>query len=279
MPRAPRNLATDLSATLRRALRQTARTNALDVGAYVRRRASHFPSGAMRKHEGDFVTLVDYASERTLRKRLLEEWPTHGFLGEESSPTGLDAELVWVVDPIDGTSNFAQGLPTWAVSIGCLHHGWPVAAAVYCAVEDAVYSAAAGLGAFRNRRRLHTPKARLDDAAVVGTQWHRGDRAELAFVEACNRTGARVRVHGCTVQQLCDVAVGRLHANIQQQGRLWDFAAAGLIAVEAGATFTDWSGAPIFPVADPGADRHYPSITAAPGVLRQLGAIRDLALD
>ena len=214
-----------------------------------------------RKGEGDFVTPIDRRGERRLRELLLEAFPDHGFLGEEGEPERPDAEFVWIADPIDGTSNFVQGLPTFGVAVACLHRGHPVAAAVRSYPEDVTYSAAVGRGARRGSRRLDAPAARLDDAAVIGVQWFRGefDPTWMAPVLEC---GARVRVLGSTVVQLCDTAAGRLHANLQPQGRIWDLAAAALVAAEAGCRVTDWDGRPLFPFADLTAPRHYPTLVA-----------------
>jgi myo-inositol-1(or 4)-monophosphatase len=201
------------------------------------------------KGVGDFVTAVDVRVERWLRRQLLRLLPGAGFLGEETAPSDLEREFVWVVDPIDGTSNFAHGLPHFATAVGLLCRGTPVLAAVHGFPENATYGAIAGGGAFRNQRRLVTGRGRLDAGAIIGCQWFRG-QPDLDFLRRLQRSGTRVRTFGCTVTQLLDVAAGRLDANVQQQGRLWDFAAAGLIAMEAGARFTDWRGRSLFPVRD-----------------------------
>lgn len=218
---------------------------------------------------GDFVTSVDVAVEKRLSRALLAEFPEHGFLGEESPPTRLDADFVWVVDPIDGTSNFAQGLPQCGVSVACLHHGEPVAAAVHCFPEDALYSARRGGGLHRNRTRLRTPDVVLDDATLLGVQWFRG-AFEPEWLGPLFGSGARIRVLGSTVVQICDVAAGRLHGNVQSQGMPWDIAAVGLLAEEAGCRFTDWSGGRVFPLTDLASPQHHPSITAPPAVHRAL---------
>ncbi len=254
----------------RRSILRTARVTAKELGEFVRSRHKPSPRPAMRKGEGDFVTKTDIAAERRARKLLLAAHPEHGFLGEETEPVRADADFVWVIDPIDGTSNFTQGLPQYAVSIACLHRGRPLAAAVHAEPDGGLYAAARGLGATRNGRKLRTPPHRLGDASVIGAQWHRGRRRGLEFVARVADTGARIRVIGSTVVELCDVATGRLHANVQEQGRVWDFAAAALIVTEAGSRFTGWEGEPIFPIDDLQADAHYPSIAAPPALHREL---------
>jgi myo-inositol-1(or 4)-monophosphatase len=217
-----------------------------------------------RKAAGDFVTTIDVRSERELERSLRSILPGAGFLGEEGTGRIPSEPLVWVVDPIDGTSNFARGLPHFAVSVALLHRGDPVLAVLWTAPERALYTALRGRGAFRDGRRIRTPRARLDDGAILGCQWHRGQQ-DLGFVERLQSRGSRIRTLGSTVTQLADVAVGRLDGNVQEQGRLWDIAAAGLLVEEAGGRFTDWSGRRVFPIANL-AVQHTPTIAAGPGV-------------
>jgi myo-inositol-1(or 4)-monophosphatase len=203
---------------------------------------------------------------------VLAEWPEHGFLGEESPPLAPEAEYVWVVDPIDGTSNFGRGLPVHAVSVACLRRGNPVVAAVHCFPEDITYHAALGRGAYRGGARFALHGRRLDEAAILGLQWHRSARS-LPYLGELLSTGSRIRNLGCTVVQLCEVALGRLDGNVQEHGRVWDFAAAALIVTEAGGLFTTWRGEAIFPVADLANAGHLPSLAAHPqvhGHLRRL---------
>lgn len=225
----------------------------------------------VRKGVGDFVTAVDLAAEKLLRRRILAAWPNHGVVGEELPAHEPGAEFVWILDPIDGTSNFGRGHPLFAVSVACLHQGRPVAAAVHCLPDDLTYHATLGLGARQGRRpiRLAGRRRRLDDASILGVQWHRGPR-RLRYLDELTATGTRVRNFGCTVNQLCDVALGRLDGNVQEQGKIWDFAAAALLVTEAGGRFTSWRGEDIFPLASLDGSRHYPSVAAAPGVHRQL---------
>ena len=226
------------------------------------------PSAVRRKGVGDFVTLVDECAERQLRSVLGRLLPEAGFLGEESRPHGLDRDWVWVVDPIDGTSNFARGLPQFAVSAALLWRGQPVLACLHCAPEQAIYTATAGGGARRNGSRLTTPPGRLDDGAMIGCQWHR-HRPLRGLLTRLQQHGGRIRTFGSTVVQLADVAVGRLDGNVQAPGRIWDIAAAALVVLEAGGCFTDWSGRPVFPLAD--LDIGHVATVAAPGnIHRQL---------
>lgn len=234
-------------------------------------RARLRPADVRRKGAGDFVTAIDVRAERRLRPALTALLPESGFLGEESRPADLERPWVWVVDPIDGTSNFARGLPHFAVSVALLFRGQPVLAVVHTEPERALYVARHGAGAWRAGRRLRAPAGRLDDGAMIGCQWFRGQQ-QLAFLARLQRRGGRIRTLGSTVTQLADVAVGRLDANVQEQGRAWDVAAAGLVAVEAGCRFTDWRGRAVFPF--PSLEfGHVATVAATPRVHRGVLAL------
>jgi myo-inositol-1(or 4)-monophosphatase len=260
-----RRAATALAASLRPALQRLVAAAAHRLATSQRRLR---PVDVRRKGPGDFVTIVDERTERALRRQLQGLLPPAGFLGEESTADGLEREFVWVVDPLDGTSNYSHGQSHFATSVALLWRGQPVLACVHCAPEQAVYSAVLGGGAFRDRRRLRPRRRRLDDAAMVGVQWFRQD-PDFAFLARLQGCGARMRMFGSTVTHLADVACGRLDANVQQPGRVWDIAAAGLVVTEAGGRFTDWSGRPVFPFADLTMG-HQPTLAAGPAAHRQL---------
>ncbi len=226
------------------------------------------PGDVVRKGIGDFVTSIDVRAERRLRRELGRLAPDAGFVGEETGSAGFDRDWVWVVDPVDGTSNFAHGLPHHAVSVALLWRGHPVLACLHCFPENAIYRAISGAGAFRGTRRIRIPRGRLDDGAIVGVQWHRGQQ-RLPLLPRIQAAGARIRTFGCTVVQLADVACGRLDANVQEQGRVWDIAAAGLVVTESGGRFTAWNGDPVFPFANLDIG-HTATIAAAPLVHAQL---------
>jgi myo-inositol-1(or 4)-monophosphatase len=236
--------------------------------AAARAQARLRPGQMIRKGEGDFVTVVDVRLERRLRPQLRRLCPGAGILGEELPTLTGDGEWSWVVDPIDGTSNYGRGLPQFAVSVALLWRGWPVLAAIHCRPEAATYVALHGAGTRRNGRRLVAADRPLDDASIVGCQWLRGQQ-DLAFLARLQRAGNRIRTLGSTVTQLADVAAGRLDGNVQEQGRLWDIAAAGLVVREAGCRFTDWHGKDVFPFLDLEVE-HTPSVAAPPTVHRAL---------
>ncbi len=229
------------------------------------------PADVQRKAIGDFVTAVDLRSEKRLRLDLAKLMPEAGFLGEESGSLDLGCDWLWVVDPIDGTSNFSRGLPQYAVSVALLFRGQPVLAAIHCAPEDALFTAVHTKGCRRNNRKITAKAGRFDDGAIIGCQWFRG-QGDMGFLPRLQSSGARIRTLGSTVVQLADAAMGRLDGNVQQQGRLWDYAAAGLVAVESGLKFTDWHGKPVFPVRDLRVE-HTATIAALPTVHRKILAL------
>ena len=259
---------------------------ATNVGRWlVQERRQRATLGARNKAVGDPVTDLDIAGEERLRAMILRTWPRHGFIGEETGASHAERSHVWIVDPIDGTANFALGLQPWGVSVACLRDGDPIAGAVYAHPEDVTVVAARGkgvsIGGQRIRLRPQKPLGQkllgqkllgqelLGPDSVVAVQWLRGTR-RISFVNKLLSTGTRIRVFGCTVVQLCDVARGRLHANVQQQGRVWDVAASGLIVREAGGCFMGWDGRAIFPCSEADLPRHHPSIAASPAVHRQI---------
>lgn len=226
------------------------------------------PEQMVRKGEGDFVTDVDLRSERRLRRDLTKLLPEAGLLGEEYPAVDLERDWLWVLDPIDGTSNFGRGLPQYAVSVALLWQARPVAAAIYARPEGSIYTALWGHGARRDGRRIAAVDRPLDDASIVGSQWFRGQQ-NLEFLARLQSKGNRLRCFGSTVTQMLDVAAGRLDGNVQEQGRLWDIAAAGFVAAEAGCRFTDWRGREVVPFADLQVE-HTPTVLAPPTVHRAL---------
>ena len=275
-----------LSEELRTALRDVAERAAEAARLPL---AAHLASGRRavveRKGEGDFVTELDRHLEATIDGFLRNERPEDGFIGEESGARDLGADIIWVVDPIDGTSNFMTGLDHYAIAVACLHAGRPVAAAAITWPGEKLFSAAAGMGATLDGRPLRTPVSPKEpDELVLGVQWFR-DRGDASwdFLARVADLGVRIRVLGSTVVQMCAVTTGQLDGNIQEQGKLWDIAAAALIASESGAQVSDWRGEDPFPIDAASAriasgKHHFPAVTAPAPVhalvlerLRQLG--------
>ncbi|AFM16942.1 inositol monophosphatase/fructose-1,6-bisphosphatase family protein [Mycolicibacterium chubuense NBB4] len=192
----------------------------------------------------DPVTIVDTETERLLRDRLAVLRPGEAILGEEEGgrANGAEGQLTWVLDPIDGTVNFLYGIEAYAVSVGVQRDGVSVAGAVADVAADAVYSAARGHGATVRRggmvSELHCSAATELSMALVGTGFaYESDRRRRQG-EVVARLVPEVRdlrrIGSCSLD-LCMVAAGRLDAYFEDGVQLWDWAAAALIAAEAGA--------------------------------------------
>jgi myo-inositol-1(or 4)-monophosphatase len=218
----------------------------------------------VRKSAHDVVTEVDELSEQLIIGALHEAFPQDAFLAEESghSEMGQGSERVWVIDPLDGTVNYANGIPFFCVSIGLADRGRPVVGVVYDPTRDEMFSAQAGRGARLNGRRIRQPsKQKLADAVVSLAL----PRARWAVRERRLRRQTRVaRSLGSAALALAYVANGRFDAFVQAGGGLsaWDICAAGLIASEGGATITTLDGDHWFDIARP--SRSISLVAAAP---------------
>ncbi len=209
------------------------------------------------EHKGpaDFVSLVDRGAEELLRADLLAAYPDAVFVGEESyDPNApLGPGLAFVVDPLDGTTNFLHGFPWYAVSVGATVAGEPVAGVVHNAARDEAFSATRGGGAWRHAAGRPGPeRVAVSDVvdparALVGTGFPFKELEHLdAFLRqfaAVTRGTAGVRRAGAAALDLCDVACGRFEAFWELTLAPWDVAAGILIAREAGAVVTTVDGA------------------------------------
>ena len=212
----------------------------------------------VHKSEHDVVTEVDEMSELLIISTIRQAFPHDGFLAEESGeidavpPEGESAvdtaeQRVWIIDPLDGTVNYANGIPVFCVSIGLVVNGRPVLGVIYDPVRDECFSAQAGLGARLDGSPIHHPaKEKLSDC-VVSLALPRGGWTGR---ERKIRQRIRVsRVMGSAALALAYVANGRFDAFVQAGGlSLWDICAAGLIAYEGGAAVTTLDGKPWFDI-------------------------------
>jgi len=199
------------------------------------------------KGPGNFVTAADRRAEETLRAELAKARPGYSFLGEESGRTeGSDKTHTWIVDPLDGTSNFLHGLPHFAISIGLEREGTIVAGLVYNPITDELFTAERGKGAFVNDKRLRVAgRKRLAEAVVACGLPHygRGDielsRRELAAVQ---EKVAGLRRFGSAALDLAFIAAGRFDIYWERNLSPWDIAAGVILVREAGGFVTDADG-------------------------------------
>ena len=192
-----------------------------------------------RKGPGDFVSRADRTAEQTIRDMLIEARPTYGFLGEEGgAKAGEDPTRRWIVDPLDGTTNYLHGMPHWAVSIALEHKGQIVTGVVHDPVKDETFYAERGEGAWLNESRLRvSARSRLIDC-MFGTGIPFGAKktlpASLQDLARLMPECAGVRRFGSAALDLAYVAAGRLDGYWERELHPWDIAAGMLIVTEAG---------------------------------------------
>ncbi|PIE16461.1 MAG: inositol monophosphatase [Rhodobacterales bacterium] len=191
------------------------------------------------KGAGDFVSKADISAEAIIHQQLIEARPTYGWSGEESAPIeGKDPTRRWIVDPLDGTTNFLHGLPHWAVSIALEHKGEIVSGVVYDPVKDEMFFAEKGQGAWVNESRLRVSGRQRLIESVFATGLPHSGRADLPetlqdlarILPAC----AGVRRWGAAALDLAYVAAGRFDGFWERNLNAWDLAAGLVIVREAG---------------------------------------------
>jgi myo-inositol-1(or 4)-monophosphatase len=204
---------------------------------------------AREKGPADLVTEADLASQEEVRRILLTTYPEHSFLGEEGNPIGpADAEFRWLVDPLDGTTNYVHQIPHYCVSVGLLQRGTPVCGAVYDPVSRECFTAEVGRGAYLNGRKLAVSHVeRVDQAVVVVSLPPKltPDSRELAEMVRVALAAQAIRRTGSAALNLCYVAAGRFDAYWGGNTKPWDVAAGALMIQEAGGIITDYRGEPL----------------------------------
>ena len=191
------------------------------------------------KGAGDFVSNADRKAEETIREMLTEARPNYGWLGEESEPVeGKDPTRRWIVDPLDGTTNFLHGIPHWAISIALEHKGEIISGVVYDPVKDEMFTAEKGEGAWLNDRRLRVSARKNLGQMLFATGLPFGDRGGLTetlkeLARILPRT-AGVRREGAAALDLAYVAAGRYEGFWERALRPWDIAAGLILVREAG---------------------------------------------
>ncbi|MEO0702436.1 MAG: inositol monophosphatase family protein [Pseudomonadota bacterium] len=191
------------------------------------------------KGAGDFVSRADIAAEAMIREDLMGARPNYGWLGEESDPVeGKDPTRRWIVDPLDGTTNFLHGLPHWAVSIALEYKGEIVSGVVFDPVKDEMFMAEKGQGAWINNQRLRVSDRRVMIECVFATGLPFGGRPDLPeTLQDLARllpATAGVRRFGAAALDLAYVAAGRYEGYWERGLNAWDIAAGVLLVREAG---------------------------------------------
>jgi myo-inositol-1(or 4)-monophosphatase len=221
-------------------------------GQVVQDWASRFE--VRKKGPADLVTQADFASQEIVQKTVLGAFPDHLFLGEESEPTGVSSaenaapprnQYRWIVDPLDGTTNYVHGVPHYCVSLALEHNGRPLVGAVYDPVHDECFTAIDGRGAWLNGRPIRTSGATTlsESLAAVGFPPNvPSDQPDLRLFLAMVPRCQGIRRTGSSALNLCYLAAGRFDLYWSYSTHVWDVAAGVLIVQEAGGRVTSPTG-------------------------------------
>ena len=208
---------------------------------------------AQFKGTKDLVTEADLECDRLIRTRLSEAFPDHDLLTEEEGALDRGSDYCWIADPIDGTINYAHGIPLWGNSVALTHRGKPLCGAIYLPVFDELYTVSAGGGAFLNGAPLHvSAKTDLGAAILSHGDYNVGDETIRATLNDANSrvharmvpASQRIKSLGSAVVEGAWVASGRLDAYWMIYLKSWDVAVTTLLVAEAGGRVTDLRGAP-----------------------------------
>jgi myo-inositol-1(or 4)-monophosphatase len=199
------------------------------------------------KGHNDFVTSIDHAAEAAIIETLNNAYPSHGFLAEESGETRGDVNIVWIIDPLDGTTNFMHGYPQFAVSIACQVEGKMEHGVIYDPMRQEIFTASRGSGAFLDNKRLRVSNRRSLDGALIGTGFPYRDNLHLidtylAMFKAVTQRAAGLRRPGSAALDLAYVAAGRTDGFWEFGLRAWDTAAGTLLIREAGGLIATLDG-------------------------------------
>jgi len=205
------------------------------------------------KNNNELVTQADALCQQIIINRIKETYPDHGFIAEEGEkgkifkqpPLGGN-QFWWVIDPIDGTNNYAHRMPIFTVSIAVMHNGEPIAGAIFEPATDSMFTAVKGGEAQLNGRRITAGEEKMNEFSSVAMDSHFGEEVPRWACEIMLRT--RFRNLGTTALELAYIAKGGLAAGVFNCPKLWDIAAGALIAEAAGAIVSDWQGGKIFPI-------------------------------
>jgi myo-inositol-1(or 4)-monophosphatase len=223
---------------------------AMDAGAALLREGRWDSGSKIAKGDRDYATEVDLRIEETIRSALEKAAPGIGFLGEEEGERAAQSGALWVLDPIDGTVNFANGSPLCGISLALVEDGVPTLGVIDLSLLGERYLARAGSGTFLNGRRTHViEKGGLHEAIVgfadfaVGPAAKVENRVHRELMDRLVPRCLRVRVHGSEIVDLAWLAAGRLDVSVMLSSLPWDVTAGVLIAREAGAQALDEHGA------------------------------------
>jgi myo-inositol-1(or 4)-monophosphatase len=203
------------------------------------------------KGPADFVTEADFAAQEVVKMAILRAFPRHSVLGEEDqlpSATASNTEYRWIVDPLDGTTNFVHGIPHYAVSLALEHQGTPLVGTIFDPSLDECFTAGLGMGVFLNGQPIHTTSENRLSEVIAGSGFPASLKPDspdlLMFNKALFRCQG-VRRTGSAALNMCDVAAGRYGVLWGFSTKIWDIAAGVLLIQEAGGIVTSPEGGPL----------------------------------
>jgi myo-inositol-1(or 4)-monophosphatase len=205
-------------------------------------------TSVQRKGPADFVTEADFAAQEVVKRMVLQAFPQHSVLGEEDQLAGSTpsaTEFRWIVDPLDGTTNFVHGIPHYAVSLALEQNGTIIVGAVYDPSMGACFTAAQGHGAFLNGQPIRTSQVTELSEAIAGAGFPANLQPDSPDLLVFNKVLFRcqgVRRTGSAALNLCDVAAGRFDLLWGFSTKIWDIAAGILLIREAGGVVTSIEG-------------------------------------
>jgi len=220
---------------------------ARSAGDHIVRKMNKLPDLKIeQKGHNDYVSEVDRQAEEKVIETLLSSYPNHGILAEESGEIEGSDDFRWIIDPLDGTTNYLHGFPHFAVSIACQHKGRLVHGVIYDPIKQELFSASRGDGATLNNKRIRVTPIRSTQGALLGTGFpfkHHNQLDEfLNIFSEFFKTACDIRRAGSAALDLAYVAAGRLDGFWESGLNSWDIAAGALIVREAGGITTDYEG-------------------------------------
>lgn len=221
--------------------------SARETGVFIRKEAENFDiSRTETKGLNDFVSYVDKTSERMLVAKLSQLLPEAGFKTEEGTIEKTGIKYCWVIDPLDGTTNFLHGLNPFAISIGLMEYDDVVAGVVYVIKEDEMFTAWEGGGAWLNGKQIHVSKAKKISESLIATGFPYSDFSRLDNYLSCFkwlcRNSQGIRRLGSAATDISYIACGRFEVFYEYGLHVWDIAAGIIILREAGGIISDFSG-------------------------------------
>jgi len=212
----------------------------------------HFQQSVLIEVKGtsNFVTEADLDSEKRIVNRIRESFPRHAIISEESHSDRADSEDLWIIDPLDGTSNFMHGIPHFAISLAYYHNGLPQVGIVFNPIREDMYVTVVGQGAWHNgvRQRVDGSQ-RLDEVVIACGFYYDRDRMMQATLDTLGdffrKNVHGMRRFGAAALDLCNLGCGQYGLFFEYKLHPWDYAAGQLFVMEAGGSVTDCLNQPL----------------------------------